>query len=93
VLICSAKAPTEILKIENFSVDNLESKDLDIGVYLQIRDSYSIILNFISRNFATLFDDPDIGFLKKDEFKLILKHKYLNVQQEDHVIRAIILWS
>ena len=46
-------------------------------------DSYSVILNFISKNFAILFDDPDIGFLKKEEFKLLLKHKYLNVQQED----------
>jgi len=44
-----------------------------------MNESYSVMLNYISRNFKCLFDDPDIGLLKKDEFKLLLKHKYLNV--------------
>jgi hypothetical protein len=44
---------------------------------------HSEILNYISRNFSSLFDDPDIGLLSKDEFKLLLKHKYLNVTNED----------
>ena len=30
--------------------------------------------------------------LSKDDFKLILKHKYLNVTQEDEVIKAVCLW-
>ena len=58
-----------------------------------MNDSYAVILNYVSRNFATLLDDPDIGLLKKEEFKLLLKHKYLNVQQEDQVLKAVILWS
>lgn len=44
-----------------------------------MNNSYSVMLSFISRNFFSVFNDPDIGLLKKDEFKLLLKHKYLNV--------------
>lgn len=39
-----------------------------------------------------LVSDPDIKHLKKDELKLLLKHKYLNVTQEDDVLKAICLW-
>jgi len=51
------------------------------------------MLNFLSRNFEMLFDDPDIGLLTKEEMKLILKHKYLNISQEDKALKAVVLWS
>ena len=39
-----------------------------------------------------LIHEPEIRFLTKDDLKLLLKHKYLNVTQEDEVIKAICLW-
>ena len=36
--------------------------------------------------------EPEIRHLIKDDFKLILKHKYVNVTQEDEVVKAICLW-
>ncbi len=36
--------------------------------------------------------DPLICLLGKDAFKLLLKHKYLNVSHEDEVIKALCLW-
>jgi hypothetical protein len=50
------------------------------------------VLNYISRNFSKVFDDPDFGLLHKDELKLLLKHKYLNAANEDQVVHAIVLW-
>lgn len=50
------------------------------------------ILHYISKNFTYLINDPDIKYLTKEEFKLLLKHKYLYVVQEDEVIKAICLW-
>jgi hypothetical protein len=41
------------------------------------------MMNYLSRNFYLLYDDPEIGLLTKDELKLLLKHKYLKVNQED----------
>ena len=48
--------------------------------------THSEILNYISRNFEHVYNDPDIGLLHKDELKLLLKHKYLNVSKEDEVV-------
>ena len=49
-------------------------------------------MSYISKNFTFLIYDPDIKYLKREEFKVLLKHKYLNVTQEDEVIKAICLW-
>jgi hypothetical protein len=51
-----------------------------------------MILSYINRNFTALIHDPDIKYLKKEEFKILLKHKHINVIQEDDVIKAICLW-
>ena len=50
-------------------------------------------MTFVSRNFTYLLSDPEIRYLTKDDMKLILKHKYLNVTQEDEVIKGICLWT
>lgn len=60
---------------------------------MKLQHTHSEILNYISKNFDRLYNDPDIGLLHKDEFKLLLKHKYLNVTNEDHVLESIILWT
>ena len=79
-LICSAKAPTELMRYDNFDIETLPSQtELNIGLYLKLHESHAHIMNYLSRNFGDLFDDPDIGMLTKDELKLLLKHKYLNV--------------
>lgn len=39
-----------------------------------------------------MYSDPEIGKLSKEEFKLLLKHKYLNVVKEDQVLQAVCLW-
>lgn len=60
---------------------------------MKLNHTHSEILNYISRNFEHLYNDPDIGLLHKDELKLLLKHKYLNVSKEDIIVHAIVLWT
>lgn len=62
-------------------------------MYLKLSEFHAQILNFLSRNFGMIFDDPDIGLLTKEELKLLLKHKYLNVTQEDQALKAVVLWA
>lgn len=53
---------------------------------------HSQLLCYISKNFTHLMHEPEIRFLSKEDFKLILRHKFLNVTQEDEVLKAICLW-
>lgn len=92
-LICSSKAPTELRRLADFHMAQYENEELNIGVYVKLNHTHSEILNYISRNFEHVYNDPDIGLLHKDEFKLLLKHKYLNVSKEDQVVQAIVLWT
>ena len=50
------------------------------------------LLSYISKNFTFLLHEPEIRHLTKDDFKLLLRHKYLNVTQEDEVLKALCLW-
>ena len=52
----------------------------------------SQLLCYISKNFTYLMQEPEIRFMSKDDFKLILKHKYVNITQEDEVLKAVSLW-
>ena len=54
---------------------------------------HALLMNYINRCFSQLANDPDIKLLSKDELKTLLKHKHLNVTQEDDVIKAICLWT
>lgn len=54
---------------------------------------YSSILHYISRNFTYLITDPAIALVPKDQLKLLLKHKHLNVTQEDEVVKALCMWT
>ena len=92
-MICSSKAPTELLSIPNFDLRDVFDDKLDIGLQFQTKELFSQLLSFISRNFTYLINDPEIRYLSKDDFKLLLKHKYLNVTQEDEVIKGICLWT
>lgn len=92
-MICSSKAPTELLSKPNFDVAEVIDDKLDIGIFFQVKPLYAQLLTFISRNFTYLIGDPDIKYMTKEDLKLILKHKYLNVSQEDEVIKAICLWT
>ena len=40
-----------------------------------------------------MINAPEIRYLSKDDLKLLLKHKYLNVTQEDEVVKGICLWT
>ena len=61
-------------------------------IYFKVKYIYSAILLYISRNFTFLITDPLLSLLPKDQFKLILKHKLLNVTQEDEVVKALCMW-
>jgi hypothetical protein len=83
-LICSGKAPTELRKLADFNIDKQPTpQEINIGIYIKLYHTHSEVLNYISRNFSKVFDDPDFGLLHKDELKLLLKHKYLNAANED----------
>ena len=92
-MICSSKAPTELLQKPNFEIGEVIDDKLDVGLFFQVKPLFAQLLNFISRNFTYLIGDPEIKYMSKDDFKLLLKHKYLNVTQEDEVVKAICLWS
>lgn len=62
-------------------------------IYFKIKYIYSAILLYISRNFTFLITDPFFHTLPKDQFKLLLKHKILNVTQEDEVIKGLCMWT
>ena len=78
-MICSSKAPTELLSIPNFDIHDVFDDKLDVGLQFSMKQLYAQLLTFISRNFTYLVNDPAIRHLSKEDFKLILKHKYLNV--------------
>lgn len=44
-----------------------------------MQDLHAMVMSYINQNFSALINDPDIKYLKKEEFKILLKHKYLNV--------------
>jgi hypothetical protein len=92
-MIGSAKAPTELRRVRNFDLSmNPDPDALKVGVFFKMQELHAMILTYINRNFTGLINDPDIKLLRKDEFKTLLKHKHLNVTQEDDVIKAICLW-
>lgn len=90
-LICSGKAPAILKKVDSFYIDEYDG-EVTVEIYFKVKGIYSSILHYISRNFTYLIADPIIHLLPKDQFKLLLKHKYLNVTQEDEIIKAICLW-
>ena len=77
-LICSAKSPALLNKFENFNVEEFGGQ-ITVEIYFKTKYIYSAILLYISRNFTYLITDVHIGKLPKEQFKLLLKHKYLNV--------------
>ena len=62
-LICSSKAPTELLRIPDYNLDTNQDKEIKIGINLKMNYTHSEILNYISRNFSQLCGEPDIGLL------------------------------
>ena len=77
-LICSAKSPALLKKFDGFYPEDYDG-EVTIEIYFKLKYIYSAILLYITRNFTYLITDPIIYLLPKDQFKLILKHKLLNV--------------
>jgi hypothetical protein len=91
-LICSAKSPALLKKFTNFRIEEYDGQ-ITVEIYFKIKYIFSAILLYISRNFTHLITDPLMYMLPKDQFKLILKHKLLNVTQEDEVVKALCVWT
>lgn len=91
-LICSAKSPALLKKFHNFRIEDYAGS-VTVEIYFKVKYIFSAILLYISRNFTHLITDPYIYMLNKEQFKLILKHKHLNVTQEDEVVKAVCLWA
>lgn len=90
-LICSAKTPALLRKFNDFHID--EGGALTVEIYFKVKYIYSAILLYVSKNFTYQISDPMISMLPKDQFKLLLKHKMLNVTQEDEVVKSICMWN
>lgn len=90
-LIASGKAPAVLRKFSPFDVTANEG-NVTVEIYFKMQHTYSAILFYISRNFTYLITEPSISLLPKPLFKLLLKHKFLNVTQEDEVMKAICMW-
>lgn len=82
-LICSSKAPNVVRRLPNYDLDSNPSREIKVAICLRMNHTHSEALNYVSRNFHRVALDPDIGLLTPHELKLILKHKYLNVEHED----------
>jgi len=54
---------------------------------------YSALLLYISRTFSNWILHPGLPSIPKDQFKQLLKHKFLCVSNEDEVVRAICTWA
>ena len=65
---------------------------MHIGVFIRACEIHSQIMAYISKNFQHLVGDKYIHVLTKDELALLLKHKFLNVTQEDQAVHAVCLW-
>ena len=91
-LICSSKAPALLQKFDNFYIENYDGQ-VTVEIYFKTKHVYSSILMYISRNFTHMITNQGIHKLPKEQFKLLLKHKLLNVTQEDEVVKALCLWS
>ena len=91
-MICSQKQPVQLMSVDYFEINQLETNSINISLAFQIKELHSQLLGYISQNFTYLMHEPEIRFLSKDDFKLILRHKYLNVVQEDEVLKAVCLW-
>lgn len=77
-LICSAKTPALLRKFLDFRIEDYKNI-LNVEISIKVKYSYSAILLYISKNFTFLITDPHISLLPKEPFKLLLKHKMLNV--------------
>lgn len=91
-MICSQKQPVQLLAIDNFDINQVETGSVNVTLKFQVEDVHSQLLSYISKNFTYLMYEPEIRHLSKDDFRLILRHKYLNVTQEDEVVKAICFW-
>lgn len=91
-MICSQKSPVQLINVDNFNVAELDDNSVDVQLQLELQQVIAQILCYISKNFTFLIQDPEIKHLTKDEFKMLLKHKFVNITQEDEVIKALCLW-
>jgi hypothetical protein len=92
-LICSAKTPALLKKFSEFKIEDMQNGCITVEIYFKIKYIYSAILLYISRNFTYLITDQMISLLPKDQLKLLLKHKMLNVTQEDEVVKSLCMWA
>ena len=78
-MICSQKSPVQLLAVENFDISKFNEDYIDVKLQFEIKEMHSQLLCYISKNFTFLMQEPEIRHLSKDDLKLILKHKYVNV--------------
>ncbi len=91
-LLTSSKSPTSLRQVPTQSMPDTGGK-LSIEIYIKMEYTYSGILTYISRNFDWLYNNPAIGKLTKNQFLVLLKHKYLNVKREEDALVALCKWS
>ena len=90
-LITASKAPTVLRHANLQDVINLKGR-ITIELSFNLEFTHSCILNYISKAFHSLYDKLDIAKLPKNQFQVILKHKYLNIKCEDDVLLSFCLW-
>ena len=91
-MICSQKQPVHINSYDNFKLERMPDNAINVKLKFKVEELHASILLYICKNFTYLLHEPEIRHLTKDDFRLIMKHKYLNVTQEDEVLKAICLW-
>lgn len=98
-LIVSSKSPCVVQKIKCFMIEDYIEQEIESGqpfkisIFIRISKIIPIILSSISKNFFMYFSDPGVALLDLDDFKLILKHKRLQVLSEDDICTAFFLWA
>lgn len=69
----------QLISVEDFDIAWLNGEPINVSLKFSLKEMHSQLLSYISKNFTYLMHEPEIRFLSKEDFKLLLRHKYLNV--------------
>lgn len=90
-LISASKSRTILRTVQPEELLATNGK-LTVEISIKLEFTYSGVLTYISRNFNWLYHDPQIGRLTKNQFMILLKHKFLNAKTEEDTLTALCLW-
>jgi hypothetical protein len=98
---CICKEGLNLNGIEDNNLNLSQSKSsipetenyFTIKIYLKLCFTHSIMSSFLLKKFNKYYNEPNINKISKQLLLLILKSKYLQKDNEDQVVIALLNWS